>query len=1070
MNEHPKIEGNLLIRASAGTGKTFALATRFIRLMLFDHVEPERIVALTFSRAAAQEIYTKLLERLWKASMDQQGVDAEREHLLKNLPDNALAQIDGLHIAWTPETFARLLRKVVAVQHLGVIATLDSFILRLVGNFPLEMGFQNAVKVLDPADENVEIDRAAKAILRRAEDGDEFAVAFRAAKKGTFSRMCARTLNDLMVREGWRKFILEHPECKAWTVDSMAAALGVRPFDGFADVSETQTAQVNEVIPDKEARQWLEKFQKHLVAVKPGENPFPGGSSITAEFARAVAQHPDQPFVVYVKKPKGEPETSVRHEYPPSVFAAAHADLCRLADAYLFRQLEVVAAKIKLFAIIEGEYDVATRRAGKLTFQDFTDAAKSNTSIDLDNLRFRFDAKLDHWALDEFQDTSEVQWSCLHELVQSAASGGSSLSRSVIAVGDLKQSIYTWRGGDDRPFEEMMTWPWFGGEHGRIEPSQTSYRYGKHIADFINSVFGSDNLKKNSPIPDARSAAVNRWLREDCWLEHKPEDDKDGKPKAQDHVKIVGVRKDAESKADDVILQALYQEITPAWEAHTAAKSGETIGILVRRNEDGTKVSEYLRKKGLPVVWEGMNAVSDVPVVQAVLNLLKLAEHPEDSFAWTFVDVLLPVREILFPTLNSAAAVSFQVSELLSHQGLARTLKDLCGTLCREKQGLDGFSRSRLRALVRLGVDYESRRAADYGVDGFARFVASSGSRESAASSNVIRVLSIHRSKGLTLDRVYVPLFENDKGSIVAPKASASLFGKGRSWVLPHLSKDVVALNAETKAVWEEQCDARLLEHLRLYYVALTRSRKTLTVIFPDDDRSNELHFRDLIVNAVGSFEKRPCESGMLLFEDGEVPAFTAAKEKSGRPGDWPHAEAEARVLRRSPSRLAHDSRAGSAGQRHLTAAALFGAGYGSSVKHGVEMHAAYQQIEWADAMTAARLPEEFRIAFQKPTPDATVWRERSYELFADGCWETGQFDRVVFAGSEGGRSATIYDFKTNARESGESEAAFAARMRGLYSPQMSAYRQALHRLTKIPLERIESRLLLEATGQSVVI
>ena len=58
------IEGNLLIRASAGTGKTFSLATRFIRLMLFDGVEPERIVALTFSRAAAQEIYEALLKRL----------------------------------------------------------------------------------------------------------------------------------------------------------------------------------------------------------------------------------------------------------------------------------------------------------------------------------------------------------------------------------------------------------------------------------------------------------------------------------------------------------------------------------------------------------------------------------------------------------------------------------------------------------------------------------------------------------------------------------------------------------------------------------------------------------------------------------------------------------------------------------------------------------------------------------------------------------------------------------------------------------------------------------------------
>ena len=55
------LEGNLLIRASAGTGKTFSLATRYLRLMLLDKVDPAKIVALTFSRAAAQEIYTKIL-------------------------------------------------------------------------------------------------------------------------------------------------------------------------------------------------------------------------------------------------------------------------------------------------------------------------------------------------------------------------------------------------------------------------------------------------------------------------------------------------------------------------------------------------------------------------------------------------------------------------------------------------------------------------------------------------------------------------------------------------------------------------------------------------------------------------------------------------------------------------------------------------------------------------------------------------------------------------------------------------------------------------------------------------
>ena len=70
-------EGNLLIRASAGTGKTYALATRYLQLMLLGNVDPAKIVALTFSRAAAQEIYTKILERLWKAAESEENAKKE---------------------------------------------------------------------------------------------------------------------------------------------------------------------------------------------------------------------------------------------------------------------------------------------------------------------------------------------------------------------------------------------------------------------------------------------------------------------------------------------------------------------------------------------------------------------------------------------------------------------------------------------------------------------------------------------------------------------------------------------------------------------------------------------------------------------------------------------------------------------------------------------------------------------------------------------------------------------------------------------------------------------------------
>lgn len=170
-------------------------------------------------------------------------------------------------------------------------------------------------------------------------------------------------------------------------------------------------------------------------------------------------------------------------------------------------------------------------------------------------------------------------------------------------------------------------------------------------------------------------------------------------------------------------------------------------------------------------------------------------------------------------------------------------------------------------------------------------------------------------------------------------------------------------------------------------------------------------------------------------------------------------------VERCSPSKISHGR--GKSSQRMKTAG-LFAPGQGMAARHGLDVHAAYQKIEWTDGAAAATLPAAFRDAFAKPSNEATVWRERSYELVDGNRWETGQFDRVVFTGTGGSRRATIYDFKTNAKTDGESDEDFASRMVGLHAPQMAAYRWALSRLTGIPIDRIETQLLLEDTGQAV--
>lgn len=1021
-------EGNLIIKASAGTGKTFSLATRFIRLMLFDRVAPERIIALTFSRAAAQEIYTKILERLWEAADGDPAEEAteEKEFLLGGRTPPA-----GVKFDFSRGSFARLLRALVDTQHKGAISTLDSFILRIVGNFPQEMGFQNAVEVLDGVGESDAVDSAVAGMMGDDAAADEVAKNFKIAKGGQFPRTCIKAISDILNAQGWRDFVLANGECAGWTLESMAAALGV---DLRAAPPDMSGVNVNS------ARNPEAKFIE-LVRTYGGDGPFVRDGGALAGFISHFVLNPAAESYTY---------TYYGKTYTVHGGGAIRAAVKYMTDRFLARQLEIVVAKIRLAALVENEYHRTTRRRGRLTFRDFTDYSAASEGggreIALRNLEYRFDARFDHWTLDEFQDTSEVQWRCLRRLVRSAAGGDA--GRSVLAVGDQKQSIYTWRGASRRPFDELISWPEFAPPLGEIRSMDASHRYGRMTADFVNRVFGPSN-----PL-----IAADDWKA--AWPEHVSES-------RGDYVKVVAAAPDA--NGGDGTLAALCREVRAVWSKHAAAGSTETVGILVRSNDKGAEVAEGLRAMGLPVVWEGMNRVHDLPVVQGVLDLLRLSAHPEDSAAWNAAGVLMPLAEELLPGCGGPAEASAKTAGMLSRQGLARTMKVFCTRLADPALGLDSLTCERLRALVRLAVAFERRASADSGVDAFVAFLERSSKRELGVSPDVIRVLTIHRSKGLTFDRVFVPLFEDRRSdsSIDTPKRNSPLFLRGEPWVLPHLPAGMEMFNERTRTAHAEMRHERLLENLRTYYVAFTRARKATYIVFPDAKDPappGKPLMRDLVSAAAAGFERRQLLDGgeihgELVYEAGVVPDMSRRDPGRHEVARWTLGAAVARSKRASPSR------AGDGGDGSVSAESLFAPGFGAAARRGVDAHSRFAEIEWADDGQLARMPAGFRAAFVKPSPDATVWRERPYESFSGGTWESGRFDRVVFGSRDGVRFAVIYDYKTNARRAGETPEAFAGRMRGAYRGQMAMYRRALSRLTGLDARNITAVLLLEAAG-----
>lgn len=1067
---------NLIIRASAGTGKTFALATRFISLLLLQDVSPDRILALTFSRAAAQEIYAKLLERLWKAAASDGGAAAEKAILCARLAPAERAALEAGGVDWSRARFAEILRRVIAAQHHGTIATLDSFILRIVRSFPLEMGFQNAVDVLDGFAAERAVAESCAALLNREDEACEVIAAYRTATCSEFVRTCSRELDKALA--GWRDFaIANRARIRDWTPATMRAALGV--------AEDPRPPDLSAIARSGKRNDPCAAFADRVAGFTPDEPVF--GKNRADEMARFLFTHPEATAYEYLT-PTGK---SVRVACGGEAGAAAvRAGVKYMLDLKLGRQLDVVAAKLALCRMIESEYDASTRRQGKLTFADFTDcqavAEDSEEALRLEHLQFRMDSRFDHWALDEFQDTSALQWKCLRRLVREAAQAGG--GRTVMTVGDLKQSIYTWRGGDDAPFREMMEdWPEFRGEEGEIAANAVSYRYEKNTADFINRVFGPGNIRDGGLLGETCRDAVDRWLADNCWMEHEP-DRRNGEPKSGDFVEVIAVAKPEEEPgegagpADDpdagiegtaavrILAPRICDLAADLWRRHEEAKSTETLGILVRGNTDGAALAEALRMRGLPVVWEGRNSVTDVPAVRAVLKLLWLAEHPQDSFAWKTVNDLLPVRRAVFPEFAHQEKVSQEMAGLLSRLGLARALREVVSRICAAPERPDARSVIRLEELVREAVGYERRASATAGVGDFIDYLAATSGREISDSPHVIRILTIHRSKGLTFDHVIVPIAETGQyDTIVRPRRGTPLFGEG--WAVSSLAENEAMLNAKTAAAWTAAANERVLEQLRLNYVALTRARKSTHVFLCDDPHEGRIQFRDLLRNPFrGERPTRQSPYGRLVCDLGTMPPFgrRMADETAGD-APWGHGAGGTRVAHRSPS-----AAEASYGRGWRTSAAVFFGGEASAAERGTAAHADFAAIGWIEPsapkgdLESRILAAGWHAAFVRPVGPAALWRERSYEIFESGCWQTGQFDRVVFTGEGASRRAAIYDFKTNAPQPDEDPAAFAARMKETYQGQMAAYRAALVRLTGLPPSAVSAALLLTRTGAVV--
>jgi ATP-dependent helicase/nuclease subunit A len=449
---------HLLIRASAGTGKTFQLTNRFLQLLRHG-VGCDQILATTFTRKAAGEILDRVILRLAEAAVDSN----EREQLRRWTGGGEFTHDDCLAV----------LQSVLQRLHRLRIGTMDSFFAQVARSFSLELGLPPGWQIVDPlVDSRLRRD----AIHRVLGGGDtsDLRTLLHLLTKGEATRGISPLIRDTV--DGLYPLYLSTP-LTAWQQ--------LPRFKSLDAAALAQTIEALRHVPLPTKRMQTARDADGNRALRGDWDGF-----LSTGLAKKIVQGQ----VEFFSKPIPEAIVSIYRRL---------IDHCR---AQLVGRVALqTEASYRLLAQFHLQYVDLKQRQRAMCFEDVTRClAELQGTLDWDRLILRMDSHLDHLLLDEFQDTSPEQWRVLKPLAQHVTTAPQA---SFFCVGDLKQAIYGWRGGVAEIFDAIDRQ--LNGLQS--QSMNVSYRSSPAVIETVNRVFS-----RIMDHPNLRQAegAVRRWCQE----------------------------------------------------------------------------------------------------------------------------------------------------------------------------------------------------------------------------------------------------------------------------------------------------------------------------------------------------------------------------------------------------------------------------------------------------------------------------------------------------------------------------------------------------------------------------
>jgi len=839
------------VAASAGSGKTWLLTARILRLLLAG-AAPGGILALSFTRKAAAEMRLRVnraLHDLAKAD------DAALEQ--------GLRQIGADSDAATRQRARRLYREQLFNPWPLRCTTLHAFCQDLVSRFAFEAAVTPGFKLVEQAGSLY--DQAWRQLQRR------MLYAPRSPAALAFAELIALGYGEYRLRQTVRGFLQRRSDWRALGEDPLPRLLA--ELRGTLGVDENDNPDAP-VLGDA-----FNFYLKELIGLfgkREGINKVKTDRLVAARDASAGERLDLLQKALFTQKLTAF-EFSPGKTFTPAQKQALeqnHGEVVRAIETALRRRnaqrsLRRNRAALTLCSAALAAFDALLARENALTFDEIEGQALTLLTREggADWVRYKLDQKIEHLLLDEFQDTNPTQWRLLLPLLEEMAAGDSGRARSVFIVGDAKQSIYGFRRA--RPELLDAAAGWLRERLNAVSEQQTrTWRSAPAVVDFINALFAGARAEEIGFVPHS-TARTQDWGQ----VEVAPLIGRDDAPEAltdlRDPLTTPRRKREetrAQREAEQVAsrIRALLASGATVREAGGARpmNAGDVL-VLARQRKHLIQVERALSALGIPYSGAARGTLLDTAEARDLTALLRFLDAPHRNLelAQVLRSPLFSLDDGALMALASAGAPDWAAALTASAEprferaarllqgwrGLAATLPvhDLLDRIVSEadaarryESALPPAARARVRA--NLGAFLQLALTADSGrypsLGSFLTFVEQQAALEReapdeaapVADAAAVRILTIHAAKGLEAAAVFVVNTGNLSGrQQAAPWLVDWPADQARPTVFLALgNKD--ERDSYSAALLEQQKAREARETLNLLYVAVTRARQFL--------------------------------------------------------------------------------------------------------------------------------------------------------------------------------------------------------------------------------------------------